>query len=306
MPDAHTPQTKAQTLFSRLASRLGFHAAALLAALLLGQGEIPDCFRAYIGLLCLFPSNLARREPSALFPSAIGLGQLAVLLFQGGFTPGQALFVAGVQSWLLGAIIRRFRLGMNWLVFPLLLLGAVGEMSNIFPFFSFALAVIGGAGAYACGAWFVRWKERTAAVVAAPEPAPETQGEFDEFWASLALLREKNTLLSPALREHTEALARAAGDILACMRDDVNIRPAGARFLTRYLPAAHVILDEHLRLSASVEHAHVQESLESGANMLKRLAVAFREEHGHLLRDDIMRFNAEMTILDKLLKIDGR
>jgi hypothetical protein len=71
------------------------------------------------------------------------------------------------------------------------------------------------------------------------------------------------------------------------------------------LPAAHTILDEHLRLSEKADHEHVQKSLAHGAIMLQKLATAFQNEHGHLLRDDSMRFNAEMNTLDKLLKMDG-
>jgi hypothetical protein len=291
---------------SGLARRLGFHAAALLCALLLSQGEAWDSFCAYIGLLCLIPSGFVLGELCFLFPTAIGLGYLFPLWVWGDFPLAQALFVAGLQSWLLGAIIRRFSLGSNWLVFPFLLVGAVGALQDTFPFSSFVFATLCGTAAYACAAWYVRGREQAKAEAAKQAAPLKKRGEFAEFGTSLALLRKKKKRLAPELHGHTDTLVRAAGDILACMRENLNTRPAGTRFLTRYLPAAHIILDEHIRLRESVGHAHVQKSLESGALMLERLAVAFQTEHGHLLRDDTMHFNAEITMLDKLLKMDGR
>jgi hypothetical protein len=39
---------------------------------------------------------------------------------------------------------------------------------------------------------------------------------------------------------------------------------------------------------------------------LDRLVGAFHEEHGNLLRNDTMRFTADLNVLDTLLKMDGR
>jgi len=282
---------------SGLGRRLGFHAVALICAALLGKSF--GIFLAYIGLLCLLPPGFSPRESRFLFPTAIGLGHLFPLWIWGGFSPDQVLFIAGLQSWLLAAIIRRFRLGAGWLVFPALLVGAM-ILRDAFPFPSIAFATLCGVAAYACAAGYASseaWDNEQA--------GPKTY-EPDEFEASISLLLEKKNRLPQELATHTETLAVAAADILACIREDLEDRPAGRRFLSRYLPSAHKILDERLRLEERAGHAHMRDGLESGAAMLERLAAAFQEEHGHLLRNDLMRFNAEMNTLDKLLKMDGR
>ena len=291
---------------SGFARRLGFHVAGMLCAMWISQGRVADCFCAYIGLLCLIPSGFSPREIRFLFPTAIGLGHVVPLWIWGEFSLGQALFVAGLQSWLLGAIIRRFSLGWDWLMFPVLTLCALGSLRDAFPFPSLAFATLCGTAAYACAVRYAQKKEQAHPPEAERMEAPGKKEEFAEFEASLSLLRKKKKRLSPALHKDMEILVRAAGGILDCMREDPEDRPAGTRFLTRYLPAAHTILDEHMRLGESAAHAHVQQSLKSGAIMLERLAAAFQKEHDHLLRDDIMRFNAEMNTLDKLLKMDGR
>ncbi|MCL1890135.1 MAG: 5-bromo-4-chloroindolyl phosphate hydrolysis family protein [Desulfovibrionaceae bacterium] len=282
---------------SGLARRLGFHAVALVCAALLGKGF--GIFLAYIGLLCLLPPGFSPRESRFLFPTAIGLGHFFPLWIWDGFSQDQALFIAGLQSWLLTAIIRRFRLGAGWLAVPALLVGAL-ILRDTFPFPALAFATLCGAAAYACAAGYaLSWAR-------GKEQQGQRTDDPDEFEASISLLLEKKSRLPQELAAHTETLAVAAADILACIREDPEDRPAGRRFLSRYLPAAHKILDERLRLEERAGHARMRDGLESGAAMLERLAAAFQEEHGHLLRNDLMRFNAEMNTLDKLLKMDGR
>ena len=284
---------------SGLGRRLGFHAVALLCAFLISRGALWDGVLAYIGLLCLIPSGFSPREIRYLLPTAIGFVYLASLCVWGELPLGQSLLVTGLQSWLLAAIIRRFRLGAGWLVFPALLVGAL-ILRDTFPFPALAFATLCGAAAYACDAGYaLSWAR-------GKEQQGQRTDDPDEFEASISLLLEKKSRLPQELAAHTETLAVAAADILACIREDPEDRPAGRRFLSRYLPAAHKILDERLRLEERAGHARMRDGLESGAAMLERLAAAFQEEHGHLLRNDLMRFNAEMNTLDKLLKMDGR
>jgi hypothetical protein len=271
---------------------------------LISQGKGWGGFHAYIGLLCLFPSGFSPKDGRTLFPTGIGLAHLFPLLAWGGCSLSQALFACGLQSWLLAAIIRRFRLGGDWLVFPALILCAAVDPREAFPFSPFVFATLCGAAAYACAVRHA--PEQKAEPSGAEEPSLKKKAAFAEFEASLTLLRKKKKLLSPALHKDTDALIRAAGGILDSLYADQEERPAQARFLARYLPAAHTILDEHIRLSENADRAPVQESLENGAVMLERLAAAFQQEHDRLLRNGAMLFNAEMHTLDKLLKMDGR
>ena len=40
--------------------------------------------------------------------------------------------------------------------------------------------------------------------------------------------------------------------------------------------------------------------------LLERLEKAFTDEHGRLLQNDTVNFTAELNVLDKLLKMEGR
>ena len=311
LPAAPQKETLKKRLLSIL-RRLGFHCLALLYVTgAIAQNEHNSIgMGAYAGLLCLFPAGCKLRENIWLFPAVIAAGQFLLLFFRADLGPGPALYVAGLQSWLLGAIFRRFRLGTGWLVAPILALCFPAGWERPFPYAFFALGTLCGCLAYYCNAWYERHK--AAAKQAQPAKLEEEQtrakgADFAEFSASAFALRGKGPLLPAALQASAEAIAQGAESIVELMRDDPADRPGGARFLARYLPAAHKILDECVRLRAGGGgHARVQESLDNSAYMLERLSAAFQEERELLLRNDALRLDVEIKTLDRLLKMDGR
>ena len=127
---------------------------------------------------------------------------------------------------------------------------------------------------------------------------------LERFQASaLELVRKRESLPQP-LQPHLEAIVAGAERLIDCIRRDSADLAPGSRFLNRYLPAAHRVVDEYARLSSSGwEQASV---LTKAEEVLARLAKAFHSECGRLLENDAMSLGAELKVLDKLLQMDGK
>ncbi|MDL2306935.1 5-bromo-4-chloroindolyl phosphate hydrolysis family protein [Desulfovibrio sp. OttesenSCG-928-C06] len=131
--------------------------------------------------------------------------------------------------------------------------------------------------------------------------------EYSEYRSSAAQLLAKKDKLPQEMQKHLNAIFLSTGSIISCMRDDPDDRAPGMRFLNRYLPSVHKVVDEYIRLGAENRgHQDIQPVLDKSADLLGRMATAFHEEHGNLLRNDTMRLSADLNALDKLLKMDGR
>lgn len=129
---------------------------------------------------------------------------------------------------------------------------------------------------------------------------------FTPFYVSARQLLEKKTKLPQEMQADVQAIYISTMNILRCMSADTFDLGGGKRFLDRYLPAAHTILDDYIRLKGDANHKNVADVLEKTADLLKRMVDAFHEEHGNLLRNDTMEFDANLNVLDKLLKMDGK
>lgn len=127
------------------------------------------------------------------------------------------------------------------------------------------------------------------------------------FRAAIRQLADKRHALPPELQKHVDGITIAADKILQCMREDPNDVARGDRFLARYLKSAHTVIDEYTRLYAQGgRYCQVTETLEKTEGLLARMETAFTDEHAALLRNDTVNFTAELNVLDKLLKMDGK
>ncbi len=108
------------------------------------------------------------------------------------------------------------------------------------------------------------------------------------------------------IAKEIEAIALLTFEIIKGMRDDPRDRPAGERFLQRYLPAAEHIADEYTRLILSnSKREDVSFAVRRAEEVLSRLHKAFSEELSAMLANDSASFTAELNALDKLLKMSG-
>lgn len=138
-------------------------------------------------------------------------------------------------------------------------------------------------------------------------PTPDEPPRIAEFRRSAKELQGKAAVLPAAISEPVDGIVVSTGHILACMLDDPQDMAPGDRFLSRYLKAAHSVVDEYGKLAkAGSESERVGETLSQSEKLLERLQQAFTEQHERLLENDAMNLNAELSVLDKLLKMDGR
>lgn len=138
-------------------------------------------------------------------------------------------------------------------------------------------------------------------------PDEALSARIEEFRTKILSLAAKKQSLPPGMRARIDGILEAAENILACMRaDPQDVAPAD-KFLSRYLTAAHTVVDEYARLAAQgAMHDNVARALARSGDLLQRLEKAFVDEHGRLLQNDAVNFTAELNVLDKLLKMEGR
>jgi hypothetical protein len=147
--------------------------------------------------------------------------------------------------------------------------------------------------------------QRAAAPAAAADRALAARAEA--FRNQAAELQEKTRRLPDKVRQVSDGIALATDKILARMREDPQDVSVGDRFLSRYLKAAHKVVDDYARLAANGQNNQtISEELARGEALLERLLKAFDEEHTRMLTNDTINFTAELNVLDKLLQMDGR
>jgi 5-bromo-4-chloroindolyl phosphate hydrolysis protein len=148
---------------------------------------------------------------------------------------------------------------------------------------------------------------------AVPALAPQSANAHNDdegtaaYRSSLAELAAKKVNLPSELHDSVDGICQSAENILECMhKDERDVRP-GSRFLSRYLPSVHKVVDEHARLlREGVVSEEISATLAQSGETLVRLREAFAKEHQSLLRNDVTDFSVELGVLDKLLKMDGR
>ena len=119
-------------------------------------------------------------------------------------------------------------------------------------------------------------------------------------------LLQSRTTLPPAIAAHVEIIASAAVGICQNMRNDPQDRPAGHKFLGRYLKVVQRVVDEHVRLAAKdADHADVAAALARSEEILARLGKAFQDERAGMLHNDAINYTAELNALEKLLTMRG-
>lgn len=289
------------------AKRLGVHFLILIASAALAQGA--DSFGQfvffYFGGICLFPRGFSLKRNEYLFPAVSSLGQLGIMLLLG-YHPALSVLWAGAQSWVQRAVIRRFSLGLEWLVAPFL----VGFCVQAFRTYDLPLGLILLTAACGIGGYYLAEqldRRKRAALEVLARAKAEAALPFAHFYESVEEFEEKALLLPEALLPHAQAIVLHGRNILLCMsKDSADVQP-GTRFLDRYLTAAHKIADDYIRLSREGQgHQDIEKVLGRVDEIMDRLARAFEEEHAGLLRNDAMQLGAELKVLDKLLKMEGR
>ncbi len=314
---------KALTGVKNFGLRIVVHVSAFFCAGVVA-GFVPNYTAAatYFGLICLVARE-TRMNVQWLAPLGFGVAQV-VLSLGLGLPLYQAIFWGGAQTWVQRLFMKRYAMGTEWVpvvfLVPLAFKFAATAVGAIWVLGSFGALAAGGA---------VFWQLRTrleakkvALEEAKQKQAVEAQEKvrleavaaenvYGEYKASIAKLRTKQLFLPKAMQGNLQALVKSADAIVLCMKEDTRDKEPGEKFLERYLPATHSVLENYTRLAgSSVANAHASEdisaALKHSEEVLERLAQAFSYEHKSMLRNDIQDFSADLRVLDTLLKMDGR
>ncbi len=325
--DAHSPEL--QSFFSKLKTRIkGFgtrvlvHSCALASAFVVSSlvpathGQDFAFLGTYIGIICLVARDMARHA-SWFVPTILGFLQM-LFCFSLGFPLHQGIFWGGFQSYIQRLFAKNFAMGSEWIM-PLFLvplsfsLGAYIHTSWLWFGTSFAIFITLGWMYFTASRYKEKQKARYEQLHSEnKEPAKEEvtttspEDPFKEFHTSIAKLRMKLIFLPENLKKSVQSVINSAESIVLCMAEDERDTEAGRRFLHRYLPAVHSVLDKYQRLSLEKTTVNVHEALEQSVEILVRLEKAFIQEHENLLQNNVDDFSAELQMLDTLLKMEGK
>ncbi|GHU05852.1 hypothetical protein FACS1894205_6450 [Alphaproteobacteria bacterium] len=122
---------------------------------------------------------------------------------------------------------------------------------------------------------------------------------LDVFRQDARRLADGAENLPPDMKRSLENIRLSAASILDCMEKDERDLAPGERFLTRYIALVRTIVDNYpVGVDPDMSQNRSRE-------LLLRLEKAFADQHKRFLDNDLLSFNVEMNVLDKLLKMDG-
>ncbi len=294
--------------------RLLMHCIALIIAIQLtgidDYNAIFTVFITYIGLICLFGSGIAMHF-AWLMPTVIGFVQLLLCFFFGASIV-LAIYLGGLQAYIQRIFVKKFQMGIEWILSLFLLIALTVLLPLEKPFFtliSFLILCCLGVFLNKSYAIYIEKQEKIKKLEQErikSEEEEKNRDPFEDYRKSIKELYPKQAYLPQHLQNTLLQLTLTAEAIIRAMEDDSRDIKAGEKFLTRYLPATHKILDDYKRYCAIASNETVTEALARSEEVLARLSEAFTSEHNYLLRNDIDDFSANLRVLDTLLKMEGR
>ena len=137
---------------------------------------------------------------------------------------------------------------------------------------------------------------------AAVDAQTENEAELNDITLSANTLLGKKTSLPPAFSAPVEQIAFTTLDILSTIRSMPGDQRSSVRYLAKYLPRVHHVVDEYIRLKLSLS----QETTERTLEVLKHLASSFAAQKQGLSRTDTISYTAELDALDTLLTMSSK
>ncbi|MDO5536615.1 MAG: hypothetical protein Q4F72_03695 [Desulfovibrionaceae bacterium] len=125
---------------------------------------------------------------------------------------------------------------------------------------------------------------------------------LDTLSLSASELLGKKGSLPDGFGRPLEDIAFTAMDMIGAMRKDPADRRTSLRFLERYLPRVHHVVDEYARMEKDLPPETRQRTIE----VLEQLAASFDSHRQGMTRNDTIGFTAELDALDALLKMRSR
>ncbi len=328
MPPIQKIAKERPSLAQGYGKRLAIHALSLLAALAVSSSLPPEFMTTarraalflctYAGLIALLPHTIKRRGLD-IIPVLAGLGPAVAFIFSG--APWQLVFLwAGIAALLSRLLFFRNRMKSALLLLPVLSLALISFGLDLQPLspISFPLCCAVTALAAWLGSRALRSMSRLEAIQ--DNPILQDKGKrrrIMDYYKQLHDLEAKITETPMELHRHITSMSDDGKAMLTFMVHTPAVFPSGERFLTRYLPKALELIDTHMDLladqqaeGAADQEADAQAKPDSqvarSAELIARLAQAFQDQLKTLRDDKNINIDADLAVLDKLLKMDGQ
>lgn len=168
----------------------------------------------------------------------------------------------------------------------------------VFASFALPVSLVISALAFASGSLLFRKKN---ALIEPPPPDLE---------ASLAEGRRKLNQIRALGRniknERLERVCKTIEKILAEIRRDPADLKRARQFLSYYLDSTINILEKYEKLSAQdIGDPAIRASLSRVESMIDTINLAFEKQLSHLLSNDVMDLDTELSLLEKTIQMEG-
>ena len=322
MPDSPKRNNGAGKPFAqRHGKRLAIHVFGLLAGLAMTLSlpqELTAPSRqtalflcAYAGVICLIPRDFTLCA-ERIIPMLAGLGPALAFAFTGAPWQITPLWV-GLAALLCRLIQQGGRLSGEALLLPVILLALVSfgldlaSLSKIaFPFWPAIFGLAGWLGARA-----LRSLEKYQALAQNPVLKDKAKRRRVMDYTALIHNLEGKIAETPLdIHPHIGGIADSARAIIDLMVIRPRVFSEGDQFLARYLAPALRLVEEHAALLADyageTEPPAPDHPLSRSRDILERLLKAFKDRLSAMNTDKKLDFQADLAVLDTLLKMDGR
>ncbi|HIV91238.1 MAG TPA: 5-bromo-4-chloroindolyl phosphate hydrolysis family protein [Candidatus Eisenbergiella stercoravium] len=128
----------------------------------------------------------------------------------------------------------------------------------------------------------------------------EARKDFESIRRSMGRIRDRQ------LRQQTEGMCRAAGNILAYLEKHPEKIPAARRFIDYYQETASTLLARYVELeSAGLSESQTQVLTESMKRAAAALTDAFQKQLGKMVENEVTDMEADVDVLEQMMRMEG-
>ena len=128
----------------------------------------------------------------------------------------------------------------------------------------------------------------------------EARKDFESIRRSMGRIRDGQ------LRQQTEEMCRAAGNVLAYLEKHPEKIPAARRFIDYYQDTASALLAEDGELeSAGLTEGQTQGLTENMKRAAAALTEAFQKQLGKMVENEVTDMEADVAVLEQVMRMEG-
>lgn len=128
----------------------------------------------------------------------------------------------------------------------------------------------------------------------------EARKDFESIRRSMGRIRDGQ------LRQQTEEMCRAAGNVLAYLEKHPEKIPAARRFIDYYQDTASTLLARYVELeSAGLSESQTQVLTESMKRAAAALTDAFQKQLGKMVENEVTDMETDVAVLEQVMRMEG-